>query len=94
MANGELITDSFRFFLIVLHIYFSGLHHKKNNCDSSEMLTKLQSTLESYHADALFYPKSLTFISDNSAEFAFNPTPNGGWADLRDVILCETACLM
>lgn len=66
---------------------FSGLHHNKENCDAEKTVISLEEQLRS--ANDFLYPKNLTFSLGDENQFQSFDT-NGGWSDIRDIILCLT----
>lgn len=65
----------------------SGLHHNKENCDADKTVISLEEQLRS--ANEFLFPKNLTISLGQENQFqSFDP--NGGWSDLRDIILCLT----
>lgn len=66
------------------------MHHKlTTNCDSSQLITKVQHVIESAAKSGQLFPKNLkltrTFDDDQVSDTL---RANGGWADLRDILLC------
>lgn len=62
------------------------MHHKKNNCDSTAVIAKVQNVLRS--AKSNMFPTILNLSSANVK----NPKlrkGNGGWGDERDHELCK-----
>ena len=84
--------------------YFSGVHHKKSNCDSNAGLDKVKSIIES--SKQHFFPEryifheilhkeiltlicfSLQFVRTTLRKKIKEKKPNGGWGDKRDHALC------
>lgn len=67
-------------------MYNSGVHHKKNNCDSTAVIAKVQNVLKS--AKSHMFPTILNLTVANVK----NPKlrkGNGGWGDKRDHELCK-----
>ena len=64
-------------------------HHDSLYCDSSRLVTKVQSLIQNAAKSGLLYPKNLklsrTYDEDDVSD---NLKPNGGWGDLRDILLC------
>lgn len=65
---------------------FSGVHHKKDNCGSTAVISKVQQVLKS--AKKHLYPDYLiltyaTILKKNKLRKG-----NGGWGDHRDHKLC------
>ncbi|XP_044003168.1 alpha-1,6-mannosyl-glycoprotein 2-beta-N-acetylglucosaminyltransferase isoform X4 [Aphidius gifuensis] len=71
----------------VFHIGECGVHHKKNNCDSTAVIAKVQNVLRS--AKSHMFPTILNLTVANVK----NPKlrkGNGGWGDKRDHELCKS----
>lgn len=68
---------------------YSGMHHNSENCDPSQAINRIQYVIENAMMSKKFYPKRLkvTKIYDDY-ESKDNLKPNGGFADLRDQVLC------
>lgn len=64
-------------------------HHDSDFCDSSRLITKAQNVILNAAKSNLLYPKNLklsrTYDEDDVSDTL---KPNGGWADLRDILLC------
>lgn len=65
---------------------FSGVHHKKNNCESISVIAKVQHVLKS--ARGHMFPSQLTLTVAGVAKKTKLRKGNGGWGDLRDHELC------
>ena len=65
------------------------MHHNSKNCDSSKLLLKVQHVINSATKADQLYPKNLKLVKkyDNN-DVSDKLNPNGGWADLRDILLC------
>ncbi|KAG8238734.1 hypothetical protein J437_LFUL018519 [Ladona fulva] len=75
----------------------SGVHHKKNNCEPTAVIQKVQQVVK--QASKHFFPSHLTLIftggasggGNNNAKNGKQQKPrkgNGGWGDRRDHQLC------
>ena len=67
-------------------VYFSGVHHKKANCESTAVISKVQQVLK--YAGKHLYPNYLTLTVTNTNKKQKLRKGNGGWGDLRDHQLC------
>lgn len=79
------IRNEYQMFLV----FFSGLHRQHENCNSDEVISKVQNVLKVAKESHQIFPKSLKL----KFEWTRNPTPlnpNGGWSDIRDHNLCLT----
>lgn len=64
-------------------------HHDSINCDSSQLIKKVQHVIKSAAKSGLLYPKNLKLTrSYDEDDVSDKLKPNGGWADLRDILLC------
>lgn len=74
---------------ILIIIFSSGMHHNSDNCDSSQLMLKVQHGIAKALKDGQLYPKNLKiekiYDEDDVPE---SLKPNGGWGDLRDILLC------
>ncbi|KAF5278706.1 hypothetical protein FQA39_LY18366 [Lamprigera yunnana] len=70
----------------VFHIGECGVHHKKNNCESTAVISKVQRVLRS--AKIHLYPKYLTLTYSSLVKKTKLRKGNGGWGDRRDHMLC------
>ncbi|XP_014602701.1 PREDICTED: alpha-1,6-mannosyl-glycoprotein 2-beta-N-acetylglucosaminyltransferase isoform X1 [Polistes canadensis] len=70
----------------VFHIGECGVHHKKNNCESTAVIAKVQNVLRAAR-DHLF-PSQLTLTVAGLAKKTKLRKGNGGWGDVRDHQLC------
>jgi N-acetylglucosaminyltransferase II (MGAT2) len=63
------------------------MHHNSTNCDSSQLVARVRDVIED--AKYQLFPKSLkvTRIYDED-DVSDTLTANGGWSDLRDILLC------
>lgn len=70
----------------VFHIGECGVHHKKNNCESTAVISKVQKVILA--ASRHLYPSHLTLTVTSSLKKTKLRKGNGGWGDLRDHQLC------
>ncbi|XP_069701415.1 alpha-1,6-mannosyl-glycoprotein 2-beta-N-acetylglucosaminyltransferase isoform X2 [Periplaneta americana] len=70
----------------VFHIGECGVHHKKANCESTAVISKVQQVLK--YASKHLYPNYLTLTVTNTNKKQKLRKGNGGWGDLRDHQLC------
>ncbi|KAK9723180.1 N-acetylglucosaminyltransferase II (MGAT2) [Popillia japonica] len=70
----------------VFHIGECGVHHKKNNCESTGVIAKVQKVLKS--AQKHLYPSYLTLTYVSPLKKTKIRKGNGGWGDRRDHMLC------
>ncbi|XP_019880285.1 alpha-1,6-mannosyl-glycoprotein 2-beta-N-acetylglucosaminyltransferase isoform X2 [Aethina tumida] len=70
----------------VFHIGECGVHHKKNNCESTAVISKVQQVLKT--AKKHLYPDYLTLTYTTLLKKAKLRKGNGGWGDHRDHKLC------
>ncbi|XP_063242618.1 alpha-1,6-mannosyl-glycoprotein 2-beta-N-acetylglucosaminyltransferase-like isoform X1 [Bacillus rossius redtenbacheri] len=70
----------------VFHIGECGVHHKKANCESTAVISKVQQVLK--HAAKHLFPSYLTVTVTNTSKKQKLRKGNGGWGDLRDHQLC------
>ena len=64
---------------------FSGVHHKKKNCQASEVVKKVEDILS--QAKNFLFPKVMSTFQGQTKKSKV-PKGNGGWGDLRDRKLC------
>lgn len=64
----------------------SGVHHKKTNCESTAVISKVQKVIVA--ASRHLYPSHLTLTVTNSLKKTKLRKGNGGWGDTRDHMLC------
>ncbi|CAH1730639.1 unnamed protein product [Chironomus riparius] len=73
----------------VFHIGECGMHHNSENCDPSQAINRIQFVIENAMLSKKFYPKRLKVTKMyDEYESKDNLKPNGGFADLRDQVLC------
>ncbi|XP_018566686.1 alpha-1,6-mannosyl-glycoprotein 2-beta-N-acetylglucosaminyltransferase isoform X2 [Anoplophora glabripennis] len=70
----------------VFHIGECGVHHKKNNCESTSVISKVQQVLKS--AKRHLYPDNLILTYTTILKKTKLRKGNGGWGDRRDHKLC------
>ncbi|XP_071054481.1 alpha-1,6-mannosyl-glycoprotein 2-beta-N-acetylglucosaminyltransferase isoform X2 [Onthophagus taurus] len=70
----------------VFHIGECGVHHKKNNCESTGVISKVQKVLKS--AKNHLFPSYLTLTYVTPLKKTKIRKGNGGWGDRRDHMLC------
>ncbi|KAK7864801.1 hypothetical protein R5R35_012289 [Gryllus longicercus] len=70
----------------VFHIGECGVHHKKANCESTAVISKVQHVLK--YASKHLYPPRLTLTVTTTTKKQKLRKGNGGWGDLRDHQLC------
>lgn len=66
----------------------SGVHHKKKNCESNQVISKVQQVLRIATKSRQLYPKSLTLTVASVVKKSKLRKGNGGWGDKRDHNLC------
>lgn len=65
------------------------MHHNSINCDSSQLVLRVQHVIESATKANQLYPKILKLAKTyDEDEVSDTLKANGGWADLRDILLC------
>lgn len=69
-------------------LYFSGVHHKKNNCESNQVISKVQQVIHIATKAGQLYPKSITLTMPSVTKKTKLRKGNGGWGDKRDHLLC------
>ncbi|KAM0725870.1 Alpha-1,6-mannosyl-glycoprotein 2-beta-N-acetylglucosaminyltransferase [Formica fusca] len=84
-AESGLITMTMRA-PRVFHIGECGVHHKKNNCESTTVIAKVQNVLKA--ARNHLFPSQLTLTIAGTAKKTKLRKGNGGWGDVRDHQLC------
>lgn len=70
------------------HIVFSGVHHKKNNCGSNQVISKVQQVLRIAAKTGQMFPKSVSVTMASVAKKGKLRKGNGGWGDRRDHLHC------
>ncbi|KAL5283249.1 MGAT2 family protein [Megaselia abdita] len=77
----------------VFHIGECGVHHKKKNCDSNQVIAKVQSVLKIARSSKQMFPKTVTLTVASILKKTKLRKGNGGWGDQRDHILCMNMTL-
>uniref|UniRef100_A0A336MCB3 Alpha-1,6-mannosyl-glycoprotein 2-beta-N-acetylglucosaminyltransferase n=1 Tax=Culicoides sonorensis TaxID=179676 RepID=A0A336MCB3_CULSO len=72
----------------VFHIGECGVHHKKNNCESNQVISKVQQVIHIATKAGQLYPKSITLTMPSVTKKTKLRKGNGGWGDKRDHLLC------
>ncbi|XP_075147701.1 alpha-1,6-mannosyl-glycoprotein 2-beta-N-acetylglucosaminyltransferase isoform X1 [Haematobia irritans] len=72
----------------VFHIGECGVHHKKKNCESNQVISKVQQVLRIARKSGQIFPKSLTLTVASLIKKTKLRKGNGGWGDRRDHELC------
>lgn len=67
-------------------VCISGVHHKKKNCESTAVISKVQQVLKT--AKKHLYPDYFTIIYATLLKKTKLRKGNGGWGDRRDHKLC------
>lgn len=67
----------------------SGVHHKKKNCESNQVISKVQQVLRIAIKSGQLFPKSLTLTVASVLKKTKLRKGNGGWGDRRDHLLCQ-----
>ncbi|XP_073996607.1 alpha-1,6-mannosyl-glycoprotein 2-beta-N-acetylglucosaminyltransferase isoform X1 [Rhodnius prolixus] len=75
----------------VFHIGECGVHHKKANCESTAVISKVQKVLAI--AGRHLYPPHLTLTYTTVTKKNKLRKGNGGWGDIRDHQLCMNMTL-
>ncbi|XP_058974880.1 alpha-1,6-mannosyl-glycoprotein 2-beta-N-acetylglucosaminyltransferase isoform X1 [Musca domestica] len=77
----------------VFHIGECGVHHKKKNCESNQVISKVQQVLRIARKSGQIFPKSLTLTVASLIKKTKLRKGNGGWGDRRDHDLCMNMTL-
>jgi alpha-1,6-mannosyl-glycoprotein beta-1,2-N-acetylglucosaminyltransferase len=72
----------------VFHIGECGVHHKKNNCESNQVISKVQKILSVARKSNQLFPKSIQLTVASVIKKTKLRKGNGGWGDKRDHLLC------
>ncbi|KAH8383288.1 hypothetical protein KR009_007721, partial [Drosophila setifemur] len=72
----------------VFHIGECGVHHKNKNCESNQVISKVQHVLRIARNSHQLFPRSLTLTVPSLIKKSKLRKGNGGWGDLRDHELC------
>ncbi|KAM7359201.1 alpha-1,6-mannosyl-glycoprotein 2-beta-N-acetylglucosaminyltransferase isoform 1-T1 [Cochliomyia hominivorax] len=78
----------------VFHIGECGVHHKKKNCESNQVISKVQQVLRIARKSGQIFPKSLTLTVASLIKKTKLRKGNGGWGDRRDHELCMNMTLI
>ncbi|XP_058813561.1 alpha-1,6-mannosyl-glycoprotein 2-beta-N-acetylglucosaminyltransferase isoform X3 [Topomyia yanbarensis] len=78
----------------VFHIGECGVHHKKSNCESNQVISKVQQVLRVAHRSRQLYPKSISLMVASVIKKTKLRKGNGGWGDQRDHQLCFNITLI
>lgn len=84
-SNSQWITFLFSLFFSPNR---SGVHHKKKNCESNQVISKVQQVLRVAAKSHQLYPKMLTLTVASVIKKSKLRKGNGGWSDVRDHNLC------
>lgn len=79
-----------------LHFLFSdsGVHHKKNNCESNQVISKVQQVINVATKAGQLYPRNLMLTVASVVKKQKIRKGNGGWGDRRDHLLCLNMTLV
>lgn len=73
----------------MLSLFYSGVHHKKQNCDPVEIIAIVEKVLHEASIARKLYPESLQLVKARINNIQIPPRiGNGGWGDKRDQELC------
>ncbi|KRG02374.1 alpha-1,6-mannosyl-glycoprotein 2-beta-N-acetylglucosaminyltransferase isoform X2 [Drosophila mojavensis] len=72
----------------VFHIGECGVHHKNKNCESNQVISKVQHVLRIARNSHQLFPRSLMMTVPSLIKKSKLRKGNGGWGDLRDHDLC------
>ncbi|XP_017967644.1 alpha-1,6-mannosyl-glycoprotein 2-beta-N-acetylglucosaminyltransferase isoform X2 [Drosophila navojoa] len=72
----------------VFHIGECGVHHKNKNCESNQVISKVQHVLRIARNSHQLFPRSLIMTVPSLIKKSKLRKGNGGWGDLRDHDLC------
>lgn len=65
------------------------MHHNSTNCDSSQLVTKVRDVIDDAKYSRQLFPKSLRVMRIyDEDDVSDTLKANGGWSDLRDILLC------
>ncbi|XP_058467412.1 alpha-1,6-mannosyl-glycoprotein 2-beta-N-acetylglucosaminyltransferase isoform X3 [Malaya genurostris] len=78
----------------VFHIGECGVHHKKSNCESNQVISKVQQVLRVASRSRQLYPKSISLMVASVIKKTKLRKGNGGWGDQRDHQLCFNMTLI
>ncbi|XP_037894948.1 alpha-1,6-mannosyl-glycoprotein 2-beta-N-acetylglucosaminyltransferase-like isoform X1 [Glossina fuscipes] len=77
----------------VFHIGECGVHHKKKNCESNQVISKVQQVLRIARKSGQMFPRTLTLTVASLIKKTKLRKGNGGWGDKRDHELCMNMTL-
>ena len=77
----------------VFHIGECGVHHKKNNCESNQVISKVQQVISVAQKGGQLFPKNLMLTVASVVKKQKIRKGNGGWGDKRDHFLCGNMTL-
>lgn len=79
-------------FFFLPFLCLSGVHHKKKNCESNQVISKVQKVLYIARRSKQLFPRNLVKIGTFSVASLKKRSKlrkgNGGWGDHRDQQLC------
>lgn len=65
------------------------MHHNSVDCDSSQVIKKIEGIIDFASSSKKLFPKRLKLDRIYDEEDLYgNLKANGGWADIRDHLLC------
>lgn len=79
------IPEADIFLLLLPH---SGVHHKNKNCESNQVISKVQHVLRIARNSHQLFPRSLMMTVPSLLKKSKLRKGNGGWGDRRDHQLC------
>ncbi|KAH8402667.1 hypothetical protein KR215_004391, partial [Drosophila sulfurigaster] len=77
----------------VFHIGECGVHHKNKNCESNQVISKVQHVLRIARNSHQLFPRSIMMTVPSLLKKSKLRKGNGGWGDLRDHELCMNMTL-
>uniref|UniRef100_A0A182IMD7 Alpha-1,6-mannosyl-glycoprotein 2-beta-N-acetylglucosaminyltransferase n=1 Tax=Anopheles atroparvus TaxID=41427 RepID=A0A182IMD7_ANOAO len=78
----------------VFHIGECGVHHKKSNCESNQVISKVQKVLKAARGSQQLFPRSISLTQTSLVKKTKLRKGNGGWGDQRDHQLCFNMTLV
>ncbi|XP_040151149.1 alpha-1,6-mannosyl-glycoprotein 2-beta-N-acetylglucosaminyltransferase isoform X2 [Anopheles arabiensis] len=78
----------------VFHIGECGVHHKKSNCESNQVISKVQQVLKVARSAQQLFPRSISLTQTSVIKKTKLRKGNGGWGDQRDHQLCFNMTLV
>lgn len=90
IARSNNFTSQIKSYCLFLYFSFirSGVHHKKKNCESNQVISKVQQVLRIATNANQLYPKTLTATVASLMKKTKLRKGNGGWGDKRDHQMC------